>query len=171
MITTGSNSAARGAHWYAAPPGGLFMPPRAGASAPLNIGAADQRREMPRGAETILLAEDEEMLRALAREVLEMNGYTVLAAANGAEALQLCAQHQGLIHLLLTDVIMPEMSGYTLAEHLQHLRPEMRVLYMSGYTSDAIVHHGVPDESVNFIQKPFTPDALALKVRAVLDAA
>lgn len=121
------------------------------------------------GTETILLAEDEEILRNLAREVLESYGYKILDAANGGSALLICERHPEPIHLLITDVIMPEMSGRELADRLSNLRPEMKVLYMSGYTDNAIVHHGVLDEGTNFIQKPFTPDALTQKVREVLD--
>ncbi|HEV8368593.1 MAG TPA: response regulator [Pyrinomonadaceae bacterium] len=120
------------------------------------------------GAETILLAEDEEMVRKLARQVLEMYGYRVLEATSGMEALLICEQSHEPIHLLITDVIMPEMSGRELADRLAQCRPEMKVLYMSGYTDDAIVHQGVLDEGTNFIQKPFSPPALARKVRSVL---
>lgn len=120
------------------------------------------------GTETILLAEDEEMVRKLVRESLKMHGYTVLEAANGPEALSICREHLGPIHLLLTDVVMPQMSGKELAEQLQLLRPDTHVLYMSGYTDHAIVHHGILDGNVAFIGKPFTPDALVLKVIEVL---
>lgn len=121
------------------------------------------------GTETVLLVEDEEMVRKLARQILTTQGYEVLEAANGGAALLSCERHQGRIHLLLTDVIMPEMSGRELAERLHRERPEMRILFMSGYTDDAIVHHGVLEEGANFIQKPFAPDALAAKVRKVLE--
>jgi CheY-like chemotaxis protein len=120
------------------------------------------------GTETVLLAEDEEEVRNLTRQVLEMYGYTVLAAANGDAALSTCERHAGPIHLLITDVVMPAVGGRELAERLTLLRPEMKVLYMSGYTDDAIVHHGVLNEGMNFIEKPFAPDALARKVREVL---
>jgi PAS domain S-box-containing protein len=123
-----------------------------------------ERPENTAGTETILLAEDEEMVRNLAREILTMHGYTVLAAANSEEALFICRQHQGPIQLLLTDVVMPGMSGKELAEQVARLRPDMRVLYMSGYTDQAIVHHGILDGDIAFLGKPFTPDALVLKV-------
>jgi CheY-like chemotaxis protein len=126
-------------------------------------------RESVQGTETILLAEDEEIVRELAREVLEAYGYRVLAATNGGSALLICERHTEPIHLLVTDVVMPEMSGRELADRLSQLRPEMKVLYMSGYTDNAIVHQGVLDEGANFIQKPFAPNALARKVREVLD--
>jgi PAS domain S-box-containing protein len=121
------------------------------------------------GSETVLVAEDEEMVRKLARRVLEMFGYQVLEAANGGSALLICERHNEPIHLLVTDVIMPEMSGRDLADRLAQLRPGIKVLYMSGYTDDAIVHQGVLDEGANYIQKPFATDALVRKVREVLD--
>jgi len=123
-----------------------------------------------RGTETILLVEDEAIVRQLAREVLEMHGYRVLEAASGEAALAHCQRYAGTIDLLLTDVVMPETSGPVLARQLAALSRPMRILYMSGYTDDAIVHHGVLDKGTNFIQKPFSPNALMKKVRDVLDA-
>jgi PAS domain S-box-containing protein len=119
--------------------------------------------------ETILLVEDAQRVRAVVREILEMSGYVVLEARHGAEALEISHRHAGRIHLLVTDVVMPQMSGRELAQRLATLRPEMKVLYMSGYTDDAIVRHGVLAAGIAFLSKPFTPDALALKVREVLD--
>jgi PAS domain S-box-containing protein len=121
------------------------------------------------GTEIILLAEDEEAVRNLTRRILCNAGYTVLTAANGGEALLFSAQHAGGIHLLLTDVIMPRMSGKTLAQELSKTRPALRVLYMSGYTDDVINRSGALDEGANFISKPFTSDDLLRKVREVLD--
>ena len=123
----------------------------------------------PRGSETILLVEDEDVVRGLARQILEEAGYNVLDARGGDEAIRLCRDLRGPIDLLLTDVVMPEASGKEVADRLTKLRPATCVLYMSGYTDDAIVHHGVVDSDVEFIQKPFTPVALAQKVREVLD--
>jgi PAS domain S-box-containing protein len=121
------------------------------------------------GSETVLLVEDETEVRAAVLESLEMRGYTVLKARHGREALQICRRHEGPIHLLLTDVMMPQMTGPELAQHLAPLRPAMKVLYMSGYTSDALAQRQVVDPGTPFLQKPFTPDALARKVREVLD--
>jgi DNA-binding NtrC family response regulator len=120
------------------------------------------------GTETVLLVEDEEAVRHLAQEVLQSNGYRVLDAGNGNEAIKVAEQHHGIIDLMVTDVVMPQLGGRELAEKLSVTRPDMRVLYMSGYTDDAIVHHGVLDGRAAFLQKPFAPDALALKVREVL---
>jgi CheY-like chemotaxis protein len=125
--------------------------------------------EPTRGHETILLVEDELAVRDLARDVLCAHGYTVLEARHGREALLISELHSGPIHLLLTDVVMPEMSGRDLANRLAPLRPTMPVIYMSGYTDTAVVHHGVLDPGTTFLQKPFTPDALARKIRQVLD--
>jgi PAS domain S-box-containing protein len=122
-----------------------------------------------RGTETVLLVEDEERVRELVRRALEQSGYTVLHAQQPDEALFLCERHTGLIDLLLTDVVMPGMSGRDLAERLTPMRTEMKVLYISGYTDNTIAHHGVLDEDVTFLHKPFTPAALARKVREVLD--
>jgi two-component system, cell cycle sensor histidine kinase and response regulator CckA len=122
-----------------------------------------------RGTETILLVEDEEMLRKLARQTLRGYGYRIVEASNGEEALAISSKHEGDIHLLLTDVIMPGMNGRELENRLLATRPSLRVLFMSGYTDDAIVHQGVLDESANFIQKPFAPESLALRAREILD--
>ncbi|MFH1742854.1 MAG: response regulator [bacterium] len=123
-----------------------------------------------RGTETILLVEDEEVVRNLVSRMLKEHGYTVLEASSGSEALQMCARREGPIHLLVTDVVMPGMSGRDLSERLSSERPEIKVLYMSGYTDNAIVQHGVLEEGVHFLQKPIMPEALARKVREVLDA-
>jgi PAS domain S-box-containing protein len=125
---------------------------------------------IPGGNETILLVEDEPSVRLLVRTTLESNGYQVLEATNGAEALLIGEQHQGRIHFLLTDLVMPGISGRVLAEQLAPRRPELKVLFLSGYTDDVVVRHGALDANMAFLQKPFTPDALARKVREVMDA-
>ncbi|MDE3034408.1 MAG: PAS domain S-box protein [Nitrospirota bacterium] len=121
------------------------------------------------GSETVLLVEDEDSIRKLLGQQLRIRGYTVLEAGKGEEAMDLCRRHRGPIHLLLTDVVMPQISGRELAERLASVRPDMRVLYMSGYTDDAVVRHGVLESDVSFVQKPFTPSQLLRKVRDVLD--
>ena len=126
-------------------------------------------RKRATGSETILVVEDEEALRKLARRALVEAGYTVLTAADGDEALLICAQYAGDIQLLLTDVVMPRMSGKVLAQSLSKTRPALKVLYMSGYADNAIVHHGVLDAGTHFLAKPFTPVDLTRKVREVLD--
>jgi CheY-like chemotaxis protein len=132
-------------------------------------GASVPEDSAPRGTGTILLVEDEEVVRNLTREILEHVGYTVLSASGAAEALELCRSHEGPIQLLLTDVVMPEMGGRELALALAPQRPEMRVLYMSGYTDNAAILNGVAESGSAFLQKPFTPAGLAHKVREVLD--
>lgn len=125
---------------------------------------------LPKGNETVLLVEDEPLVRGLALRVLREQGYRVLEAANGGEAIRMAQMHAGEeIHLLLTDVVMPGMTGRELADSLRPLLPNMRVLYMSGYTDHAMVHHGVLAKGVNYIEKPFTVNALTHKVREVLD--
>jgi CheY-like chemotaxis protein len=124
-----------------------------------------------RGSETILLVEDDDQVRAVARGILGRNGYNVIEARNAGEALLHSERHPTTIHLLLSDVVMPQMSGPELAKRLAASRPEMRVLCMSGYTDDSIVRHGVLDAHIAYLQKPLTPEALTTKVREVLDAA
>jgi CheY-like chemotaxis protein len=123
-----------------------------------------------RGSETVLLVEDEEQVRAVAHGILCKHGYQVIEARNAGEALLLCEKHTGAIHLLLSDVVMPQMSGPEMAKRLIVGRPEMKILCMSGYTDDSIVRHGVISADMAFLQKPFTPETLIRKVRAVLDA-
>jgi len=118
--------------------------------------------------ETILLVDDEAILRRLVRKILQTHGYTVLEASRGKDAIQICQQHEGPIHLLLTDVTMPEMNGRNLAERVTTLRPHTRVLYMSGYTDGALITPFGLITPTAFIQKPFTPDALTRKVREIL---
>jgi len=125
---------------------------------------------LPQGTETVLLVEDEPGVRALVRDTLRIHGYTVLEARHGIEALLTAKQHTGPIHLLMTDVVMPQMSGREVADRLFVTRSDLRVLFMSGYTENAIVHHGVLHPGTAFLQKPFSPEALARKVREVLDA-
>lgn len=132
--------------------------------------ASPQRSDPASHSETVLLVEDEEQLRRLAAMILEKCGYRVLSASGAEEALRVCAQHVGRIHLLLTDVIMPGINGRQLAEQAGAMRPDMRILYMSGYTDDVILHHGVLDPGVSFIQKPLTSRTLETKVREVLEA-
>jgi PAS domain S-box-containing protein len=122
-----------------------------------------------RGSETILLVEDQEQVRIVAHSILKRNGYRVIVAQNAGEALLVCERHPGRIQLLLTDVVMPQMSGPELARRLGSTRPDMKVLCMSGYTDDSIVRHGVLDSGFAFLQKPFTPESLTRKVREVLD--
>ena len=140
----------------------LRQPVQAEAAAPASY-------TLDRGTETILLVEDEDMVRQVARRILEMHGYTVLEAASGPDALLVSQKTPGSIHLMLTDVVMPGMSGGETAERLQAQRPELKVLFMSGHTENSIVHHGVLDPGVAFIQKPFRSERLVHQVRQMLD--
>ena len=126
------------------------------------------QREAPHGSETVLVAEDAELVRHLTREILEVRGYNVIEAADGEEAVQICKSYAGTIHLTLSDVVMPGMNGRELAEQVVRLRPDMRVLLMSGY-ADEISKAGFLHPGLHFIEKPFTSNSLALKVREVLD--
>lgn len=132
-------------------------------------GSATDVSAAPRGSETILLVEDSAGVRGAVRQILERLGYHVLEATNGKAAMDFAGRRHR-IDLLLTDVVMPEMSGRVLAEHYAAIRPETRVLYMSGYTDDAVVRHGILESGIAFLQKPFTAEALGCKVREVLDA-
>jgi CheY-like chemotaxis protein len=125
---------------------------------------------MGRGSEIVLLAEDAAAVRTVARQTLERYGYTVLEAPDGQSALGIAAKRQGPIHLLLTDVVMPDMNGQELARRLRTFLPNCRVLFMSGYTADTISRLGVLESGIAYLQKPFTPESLARKVRGVLDA-
>ena len=122
------------------------------------------------GSETVLVAEDEDAVRQIIEKALQARGYRVMVARDGSEALVLAGRHAGQIDLLVTDVVMPDMNGRELSQRLAHVRPTVRTLYLSGYTDDAILHHGVLEEGVAFLQKPFSLGALARKVREVIEA-
>lgn len=147
----------------------IYLPqaePRAVAKQP-----AKDLLEAASGSETILLVEDEEVIRRMVKTILDSSGYTVLQACHGAEALKIAKDYDGPIHLMLTDIVMPEMSGYVLSEKLSQMRPEMLVLYMSGYSDETIRQHGDWNQDTPFIHKPFTPEGLNHKIRQVLDQA
>jgi two-component system, cell cycle sensor histidine kinase and response regulator CckA len=127
------------------------------------------REPAPTGSETILLVEDEEVVRAYAMRILSELGYTVIEASTGTEALAMGATHTGAIDLLVTDVVLPGPQGYQLGRQLRSLRPGLRVLYISGFTENSLVHHGVADEAVAFLQKPFSGEALGWAARQALD--
>jgi two-component system cell cycle sensor histidine kinase/response regulator CckA len=127
-----------------------------------------EARALPRGSETVLLVEDEKGVRELAREYLELVGYTVIEAEDGHTALELASMHVGPIQLLMTDVVMPGISGRELAGRVKAIRPDIKILFMSGYTDQAVVHHGILDTDAALLQKPFTMAALAAKLREIL---
>jgi PAS domain S-box-containing protein len=147
----------------------IYLPRVTGEAAPKDEKRDAGIEDRLHGSETILLVEDEETLRKLASSILEGYGYTVLSAGNGEDALQRLNDSPGIPRLLITDVVMPKMGGRELSDRIKAIHPDARVLYMSGYADNAIVHHGVLDREVSFLQKPFTPKALARKVREVLD--
>ena len=137
---------------------------------PVPVQEEARKRQSPRGTETILLVEDDEMVRNLVCETLEREGYKVIGAADPLEAQRIAEGHRNKIQLLITDVVMPRLNGKELANALVERRPDLKVLYMSGYTDSAIVNSGILQKEVAFLQKPFTPAALAAKVRDVLES-
>jgi len=144
----------------------IYLPRYSAKDGPITQG--DTWKQVVSSNETILLVEDESMILEMTKSMLQHHGYTVLAAATPGEAIRLAETYTGQIHLLMTDVIMPEMNGRELANHLVSLHPHLKCLFMSGYTADAIARHGVLDEGVHFIQKPFTVTDLAAKVHQAL---
>jgi CheY-like chemotaxis protein len=157
----------------------VYSEPGKGSTFKVYLPRTEDRRDAPdkdgspvedlRGEKTVLVVEDEESIRRLAIEILGRYGYGVLSAGDGEEALRIADVHQGEISLLLTDVVMPRMGGRELYERLRPLQPGIKVLYMSGYTDDAIVHQGVLEPGIAFLQKPYSPISLAKKVKDVLE--
>ncbi len=145
----------------------VYFPAASGSISARRSGSGGFR--MPSGTETLLVVEDEAQVRGLTSLALKASGYRVLEAANGPSAIAICKRHPEPIDLLVTDVVMPKMSGRELAGQLAELRPSMKVLFLSGYTNDAILRHGIQESRSPFLQKPFTPSALVQKVREVLD--
>lgn len=148
----------------------IYLPRTEETRMPIRAPSRDVSPRAIHGSETILMVEDEGAVRQLATHILKGHGYQVLCAGNGAEALRLSREHQGAIDLLVTDVVMPGMNGEQLARRLQSERPGLRVLFMSGYSDELMARYRVLDEDSAFLAKPFTLEALARKVRAVLDA-
>src|ERR1035437_6340801 len=146
----------------------VYLPRLAGAAA-VRRPVSGVHKALPTGSETVLVVEDEAAIRQLTNLILQKAGYTVLLAESPVAAERIAGSHPGLIHLLLTDVVMPGMRGPELAERLLRLRPDLRVLFMSGYTDHAIAHRGFLDAGTEFLQKPFTPLRLTQKIREVLD--
>jgi CheY-like chemotaxis protein len=145
----------------------VYLPQSEDAAQPTGVAEVEPVSEC--GTETILVVEDEELVRKLVCETLTTQGYRVIEASSPADALKLAADCQETLHLLLTDVIMPTMNGPQLHQKLTAIYPGLKVLFMSGYTNNVIVHHGILDEGVNFLQKPFTIQSLSQKVRKVLN--
>jgi CheY-like chemotaxis protein len=138
-------------------------------SGPLETKVEREPETLPRGTETVLMVEDEDAILRIGKAMLEELGYRVLTATTPGEAIQVVEKQGREIHLLVTDVVMPEMNGRDLADYLKAINPGLKCLYMSGYTANVIAHHGVLDEGVVFIQKPFSTRELAVKVREGLD--
>jgi signal transduction histidine kinase len=164
-----------GAIWVYSEPGRgttfkVYLPRVDGPDAKSSEPRVSVSRRAAGGTETILLVEDDSQVRAVARNILRRSGYLVLEASDAREAVTHAERHEGTIHLLLTDVVMPQMSGPELARRLARLRPATKIVCMSGYTDDTIVRHGVLDARVAYVQKPLTPDTLNAKIREILDA-
>ncbi len=145
----------------------IYLPARAPDAEP--VAPVPLRPAVRGGAETVLLVEDEELVRQLTREILRRNGYRVLEAGDGIAALATLREHAGPIHLLLTDVVMPRMSGHELVELARPIRPDMRILYVSGYSEEAIARQGQLTVGIELLSKPFTPGVLTAKIRQLLD--
>lgn len=146
----------------------VFLPKASSSDA--DVGAERVPEGAAVGGETILVVEDEVAVRTLVRRILTRSGYTVVVASDGNDAIQQAEAHDGPLHLLLTDVVMPGLGGRAVADRVSVLRPGIKVIYMSGYVDDAVVRAGVLLEGVNFLQKPFTLDGLTAKIREVLDS-
>jgi CheY-like chemotaxis protein len=148
----------------------IYLPRVREAASPPKESAPAGRIASPSDSKTVLLVEDSDTVRELTRNILELTGYDVLEAGSPEDAIRLCENHGGEIHLLLTDVVMPGMSGRDLSDRMRPVRPGMKVLYMSGYTDEAIVDHGILNAGIHFIPKPFSPASLAQKILEMLNS-